>query len=267
MRDKEALTRLAGRMAGLIDEMTGVSPRTELCDAVKTARSGDFAPTGPIDALLFSGGVADAVYGRLPPGDDYRFGDMGILLGRAIAGSAAAKRFRLICPGETLRATVIGAGSYATSVSGSTIATEQDILPLRNLPVLRLPDAGWERLARGDKGVLEERLRQTADQHGDSRIALALRGERDPSYAALKMLAKSIAGAWEQALPGDGPVVVVLEEDVAKALGQLLRRATARPVLCIDGIRAGAHDYIDIGRPVANGLAVPVVVKTLIFGQ
>ena len=61
---------------------------------------------------------------------------------------------------------------------------------------------------------------------------------------------------------------MVLEQDIAKALGLLLEDALAgrRKVACIDGIQVEQGDYVDLGRPVMNGLVIPVVVKTLLFG-
>ena len=40
----------------------------------------------------------------------------------------------------------------------------------------------------------------------------------------------------------------------------------ARPVVCLGGVRAEQGDYVDLGRPVLEGLAIPVVGKTLLFG-
>ena len=64
------------------------------------------------------------------------------------------------------------------------------------------------------------------------------------------------------------PLLFIIEADMAKALGQLLRRELAgrRLVLAVDEIRTEPNDFVDFGRPVMNGLVVPVVVKTLIFG-
>ncbi len=39
---------------------------------------------------------------------------------------------------ETIRATVVGAGSHTTEVSGSTITYTSEKFPLKNLPVLKL---------------------------------------------------------------------------------------------------------------------------------
>ena len=42
--------------------------------------------------------------------------------------------------------------------------------------------------------------------------------------------------------------------------------AGGRPVVSLDSIHVEQNDYIDMGRPLMDGLVVPVVVKTLIFG-
>lgn len=86
--------------------------------------------------VSFSGGVADCIYA--PPGDWKAYGDIGVLLGRAIAASPAfqgAGRFR---GEETIRATVVGAGSHSTELSGSTIYYRDIAFPLKNLPILKL---------------------------------------------------------------------------------------------------------------------------------
>ena len=61
---------------------------------------------------------------------------------------------------------------------------------------------------------------------------------------------------------------MVLEQDMAKALGLLMKKELngARPVVCLVGVRAEQGDYVDLGRPVLEGLAIPMVGKTLLFG-
>jgi ethanolamine utilization protein EutA len=63
-------------------------------------------------------------------------------------------------------------------------------------------------------------------------------------------------------------MLVLTEQDYAKVLGQALRRQVKdRPVICIDSVRAEEGDYLDLGRPLMDGVVLPVVVKTLIFGE
>ena len=63
------------------------------------------------------------------------------------------------------------------------------------------------------------------------------------------------------------PVVVALEQDMAKALGHILALLLPadRPILCIDNVRLGADSYLDVGAPV--GPALPIVVKTLVLNR
>ena len=64
---------------------------------------------------------------------------------------------------------------------------------------------------------------------------------------------------------GDRPVLVCLEQDMAKALGQVLALALPadRSILCIDRVKLEPESYLDVGAPM--GPVLPVVVKTLIL--
>ena len=55
---------------------------------------------------------------------------------------------------------------------------------------------------------------------------------------------------------------------MAKALGQLVaaRLTGDRALAVLDSIRAEDQAYIDLGMPLMDGIVVPVVIKTLIFG-
>ena len=99
-------------------------------------------------------------------------------------------------------------------------------------------------------------------------MILALPGLADPTYDQLCTLAACLAEGLDRALPPGQPVLVVLEQDMAKALGLLLagQLAGRRQTVCIDGIHVDQGDYVDLGRPVMDGLVIPVVVKTLLFG-
>lgn len=61
--------------------------------------------------------------------------------------------------------------------------------------------------------------------------------------------------------------IIVLEEDIGKALGQALhhRIKNRRKIICIDGIYCESGDFVDLGEPIVSGKVIPVIVKTLIF--
>ncbi|MEG2936241.1 MAG: ethanolamine ammonia-lyase reactivating factor EutA, partial [Clostridium sp.] len=54
---------------------------------------------------------------------------------------------------------------------------------------------------------------------------------------------------------------------MAKVLGQAIYSilVNEKDIVCIDGIKVENGDYIDIGKPVAEGKVLPVVIKTLVF--
>ena len=82
---------------------------------------------------------------------------------------------------------------------------------------------------------------------------------RDFDKEALEQLADSIREA------GVLSPILVVENDMAKVLGQALAARMDGPLLCLDGVGVENGDYIDIGAPVAGGAVLPVVIKTLAF--
>ena len=90
---------------------------------------------------------------------------------------------------------------------------------------------------------------------------LALEGQKAPSYAQVVAMAEGLLRELR------GQVLICLEQDMAKALGQALaaRLPPSARILCIDRIRVDEGSYLDIGAPV--GQALPVVIKTLVFGR
>lgn len=85
----------------------------------------------------------------------FAYGDIGVLLGRAIRRSALCQGDYVLGE-ETIRATVIGAGCHSTQLSGSTVFARDVAFPLQNLPVLALTDQEQALPAR----PLAERIRQ-----------------------------------------------------------------------------------------------------------
>ena len=104
---------------------------------------------------------------------------------------------------------------------------------------------------------------RTFDLTASQPVAVAFAGYPAPSFADLMALAEQMATA----LGGrSGLFVTVSQVDIAKALGGCLRHLLPEgKFLCMDRIACGSGDYIDIGHPVAEATALPVIVKQLIF--
>ncbi|MGL5973389.1 MAG: ethanolamine ammonia-lyase reactivating factor EutA, partial [Oscillospiraceae bacterium] len=90
-----------------------------------------------VDAITFSGGVADYVYNE-NDGDWFKYGDIGIILGDSIRKSALYNNVKILKSKETISATVVGAGTHTTEISGSTIFYAEGKLPIKNIPILRI---------------------------------------------------------------------------------------------------------------------------------
>lgn len=194
---------------------------------------------------------------------------MGILLGEAIRESRLFSDYQVIEAKETIRATVVGAGSYTTSVSGSTISYNRDVFPLKNIPVLKLDEEEQELCFKGDGRKLKEKLRWMQEQSDSNQLILAMKGKNNPSYAQILNLARCLTEVLDEALDKHQPMIIVLEHDMAKALGQMMQRMVpehSRDIICIDSIQVDQNDFVDMGKPLVDGLVIPVVVKTLIFG-
>ena len=85
-----------------------------------------------------------------------------------------------------------------------------------------------------------------------------------PSNATLVV---SYIGYLTKEVKSGKDLVIVLEEDIGKALGQALhhRIKNRRKIICIDGIYCESGDFVDLGEPIVSGKVIPVIVKTLIF--
>ena len=68
-----------------------------------------------VQAVTYSGGVADCIYQKMED-DVFRFGDVGVLLGKAIRADPDLNRVELCQAVETIRATVVGAGTHTLSL-------------------------------------------------------------------------------------------------------------------------------------------------------
>jgi len=220
-----------------------------------------------VRAITFSGGVADCIY-QNNDGDPYRFGDIGVLLGRAIREDTDFRKIEIYKATETIRATVVGAGIHTTEVSGSTIHYERNLLPLKNIPILKVPQEDEASLEALTDSIIKQ-MPLYKPEGKVEQIAIALNGEAHSSFLEVQALAKAILQGAEELIESKYPLIIVVENDIGKVLGNALNVMLdfKKEVVCIDGIQAKSGDYIDIGEPVAGGQVLPVVIKTLIFNS
>lgn len=235
------LLPVAQKLVEALEMAAGLREPTALLEQLRTSELGVHPGCKVHNAVIsFSGGVADCIEGEKPP---FAYGDMGPILGSCIRKSRLCQgKYRL--GSETIRATVIGAGCHSAQLSGSTVFCKNVQLPMKNCPVT----------------VLAEQSLTRETLHCDETPILSLQGIHAPTYPQLKALAQKIA----QTVPS--PILIAVEEDLAKALGQAICLANPDAAcLCIDRVQLREGDYLDVGKPV--GPAFPVVVKTLILAQ
>ena len=266
--DELKLTAVTRQMAAALNAYLGVGSKDidAILRQIKTPGSSDFPVPEKVQAVFFSGGVADLIYHE--SADTWAYGDIGVLLGRAIRESRLFTDFQKMEPGETIRATVVGAGTYTTTISGSTITYSDDIFPLKNIPMIKLDEELQEACFAGETEPVIQRIQWVLGQNDEEHFILAMPGKRNPGYMEMKRAAASIRQIMDRVQPPGEPILLVIESDIAKAMGQMIRQQPdlKRQVVAIDSIHVEDGEYVDMGKPMMNGMVIPVVVKTLIFG-
>jgi len=225
---------------------------------------------GVIDGVMFSGGVAEYIYQR----ESRDFGDMGRLLGSAIKRKIDTNQlpWPVLAAGECIRATALGASEYTVQLSGNTIYISNNaaLLPRKNLQVLQ-PHCEFGPVV--DSAALAHAIGHhfTAFDlvEGDQDVALAFQWTGEPSYLRLAAFAQALVNALAQSIAQNRPLYLVLDRDIAKTLGNILKteHQLANEILVIDGIMLRDFDYIDLGRIRMPSFTVPVTVKSLVFND
>jgi ethanolamine utilization protein EutA len=219
--------------------------------------------------VFISGGVSDFYYDVRPMEtmeDVTIYDDLGPLLGSALRRHPSLRKWRILRPAQTVRATVMGASHETITVSGMTIWISPEKLPLRNIPVIWPRVDGETPRPSELPGAIRASYNRWDLDPAKDRVAIALDVSGVENYEDLSQVAEGVARFALHDLPPRLPVILVLERDLGKALGQTVKaRLPEHDVLSIDEIWLGEGDYIDIGRSMLGDRLVSVSVKTLIF--
>ena len=263
--DKDGLVKIADRMATRIVEAAGLAPLSAETEAMLLLPP---IPQidGGVDALTFSGGVSEYVYGN----ETARFGDLGPDLARLTREKIEATGANIEQPVATIRATVVGASQYTVQLSGTTIYIEPiDVVPQRNVPVIapELDFSGLDIDTGQIKDAIDVALTRLDLVNVESPIAIGFRWKGSASFMRLDQFGKGVAAAFTEQVAKGLPIVLVSDGDIGGLVGIHLREEMKlrSPVISIDGITLNEFDFIDIGEIIPSSGAVPVVIKSLVF--
>ena len=256
------LEAVARRMAALVHEVaagqaSALAKALLMTDCLRAGHR--------YDAVFISGGVGECFY---RPHDDrpFEFGDIGPLLARALRSDENFVALPVVPAKQTVRATVIGAGAYTLSLSGSTIWLNYQRLPIRNVPVVQArilwSDVTSARLA-DDWSINAARM--DLDPASDL-LALALPADIPVKYRDVLAVADELKRFNERHDNRKHPLIVIARQDLGKILGMELQPALGgRELAVIDEVDTREGDYVDIGKPFFGGEIVPLTVKSLAF--
>ena len=261
--NEQSLEAIASEMADRLFEVVNQQEPTD--ETRELLRLPPLAYRGKVDAVTFSGGVSEFIYGHAGNG----FGDMGALLGREIRRRVEGLGIPILEPAARIRATVIGASQYTIQVSGSTIfISPPDAVPVRNVPVVRI-DFEW-----GDDidpaeviAAIENALRRLDLQDGRQPVALAFHWEGSATFARLQGFCGAVVEGLKPVLDKGHPLLLVNDGDIGGILGLHFKEEMKldKPIISVDGIALQEFDYIDVGALIPSSGAVPVVIKSLVF--
>ncbi|MBC8419018.1 MAG: ethanolamine ammonia-lyase reactivating factor EutA [Desulfobacteraceae bacterium] len=257
------IERIATRFAEvLIEVITG--PATSLL-ARQLMLTDDIHFPGKIDEYSFSGGIAELIYGG-----NGNYDDMGNILADKINSLIPTLTAPVVEPKHKIRATVIGAGAYSLSISGSSGFMDDKIsFPIRNVPVIRV-DVDPSRLSV-EHVISRTRasFRRFDLKEGEEVVALYFKDPVRAYYPELELFAKSIEAALTNSIDNKIPIILIFETDIACSVGNVIRRETGLKtnLLSMDELILNEGDWIDIGEPLVAGQVFPVTVKSLIFNK
>ena len=219
------------------------------------------------DAVIFSGGVGEYVYGK----ETHPFGDLGAPLGKALQNliNTGAFAWPLAPARECIRATVMGAAQHTIQVSGNTIYRSSDaLLPRKNLQVLRPPVDLTDSI---DSTALAQAIGshfQAFDlKEGEAEVALVFHWDGPPAAVRIAAFCRGIMEGLPATMRKGRPIYLVFDHDLAGLVGTILKNdfELKNDVIAIDGVVLHDFDFIDLGKTLEPSGTVPVTIKSLVF--
>ena len=264
--EEDARTIAREYAKALVEVMQGPAKSSVANELIMTENL-DFST--PIDEHSFSGGVAEMFYGS-----EATYDDIGKYLAEEIKELMEDQNLRVIEPENKIRATVIGAGAFSLSVSGSTTFFDESIeFPLNNIPVLPVNVSSEEFSSKKMEKEIKRAFKTFDMKEGEDLVALyfgnAIYGSLGRPEEWMGTFAKAIEKALKNSVSKKKTIIIIFGNDMGKLFGITLRDETSikSNVLCLDEILLEAGDWIDIGTPLQSTQAFPVTVKSLVFNQ
>jgi ethanolamine utilization protein EutA len=260
--------KIVKRMVDMIVVFANREPNEKLCEELSLT---DHLPTTPeIDAITFSGGVSEYIFGR----ETEDRGDLGKDLAHELRHALTHKRISQIVydPGHGIRATVVGASQFTVQVSGNTVfISDEEQLPIRNVPVAHLDvDLSGDFTADQISEEIRSALKRLDMIEGEDKLAVAFRWAGDPLHARLHALATGICNGLPKTVADTKiPLIVVMDGDAGRTLGNILVKElnVEGEVISVDNVQLREFDFIDIGELIPESQVVPLIIKSLLFTQ
>jgi ethanolamine utilization protein EutA len=258
---KEDIERIATKFAEVLIEVITGPASSSLAKQLMVTNDLDFPDR--IDEYLFSGGVAELMYGL-----NGNYDDIGQILANKINSLTFKLTSPVIEPVNKIRATVIGAGAYSLSISGSSGFMDDNLsFPIKNVPVIRVDVERSKLSVEHVVSQINISFQRFGLKEGEDIVALYFKDPVRASYPKLELFAKSIEAALTNSIENKIPIILIFKEDIACSVGNVIRRETGLKtnLLSLDELILEEGDWIDIGEPLVAGQVFPVTVKSLVF--
>jgi len=260
---KKDIDKIAETFAQILIEVITGQPTSLLAKKLMITNNLKF--TKSIDEYMFSGGVAELIYGG-----NGTHNDMGQILSNKINSLIPKLTSPVIEPLNKIRATVIGAGAHSLSISGSSGFMDDKLeFPIINVPVIKVDVEESKLSVHHVVSKINSSFQRFDLKEGKETVALYFKDPVRNSYPEVELFAKSIEAALPNSIDKRIPIILIFETDIACSVGNVIRRETGLKtnLLTLDELDLKEGDWIDIGKPLAGNQVFPVTVKSLVFNM